>query len=193
MEAEKIKYSGLVVGDTITGEYYIKTGFIDCIQVMHNLLYSETLTLIENAAQAGVGVIVRSPLNSGLLSGYCTPETVFPDNDERSRYFSGEQFQERLAILYKIQEDIPVSNDNLLEFSLQYLISNKNVSVVLPGVSSLSQAERNISCGEKGEFYEQELQRIRIIVSRHIKGIKQNFQTLGNVEYYSNKQSRDKR
>jgi aryl-alcohol dehydrogenase-like predicted oxidoreductase len=189
----KIKYSGLVVGDAETGEFCIKTDFIDCIQVMHNLLYSETLTLIEHAARDGVGVIVRSPLNSGLLSGYYTSETVFPDNDERLRYFPGKQFQERLAALYKIQEDIPVSDDDLLEFSLQYLISNKNVSVVIPGASSLSQAERYISCGEKGELDEQEMQRIRIIVARHIKGLKQNFQTLGNVEYYSHKQSRKKR
>ena len=104
----KIRYAGVVVGATNTGYQFIKSGVVDCLQVMYNLLYQETEGLIERANQEGLGVIIRSPLHNGLLSGTYTIGQAFDPNDERAKYFSGPLFDQRLARLQKIQKDLKV-------------------------------------------------------------------------------------
>ncbi len=44
------------------------------------------------AAEAGVGIIARVPLASGLLSGKYTRDTVFADDDHRTYNRHGEAF-----------------------------------------------------------------------------------------------------
>lgn len=174
----KIKYAGVVVGDVDTGEICIMSGSVDCFQILYNLLYIETSALIEKAGQCGIGIIIRSPLNSGILSGAYTCKTTFPDNDERSQYFSRKEFHERLVVLGKIQGDLSISNENLLEFSLQYILSHRYVSVVIPGASTVAQAQRYIACGGRNLWNEGELRRIQEVVSRRVTQLAQKFQNI---------------
>ena len=48
--------------------------------------------MLPAASAAGVGILARVPLASGLLSGRYTLETTFPDNDHRSFNRHGEAF-----------------------------------------------------------------------------------------------------
>lgn len=173
----KIRYAGLVVGEEDTGLMAIRSGVVDCLQVLYNLLYAKTEDLIAYACKQGLGVIIRSPLNSGLLAGTYTPATTFPVHDDRSRYFTGRAFEERLAALYRIQKALNVENDVLLEFSLTFVLSNPSVSVVIPGASSVGQVERYVACSGKPSIGE--LKRVQVMetVAREMLGINQVFQT----------------
>ena len=167
----KIRYAGVVVGTTNTGYQFIKSGVVDCLQIMYNLLYQETEGLIEQANQAGLGVIIRSPLNNGLLSGTYTPQQNFDANDERAEYFSGPLFAQRLARLKNIQESLGVPNKSLLRFSIRFILSNKNISSVIPGFSKVSQIEQCLNIEENWlPFKPDELLRIQSTVSSHMKG-----------------------
>jgi aryl-alcohol dehydrogenase-like predicted oxidoreductase len=114
-------------------------------------------------------------LNSGLLSGAYTHETTFPHHDERSEYFSGRAFVERIETLQDIQRDLQVANATLLEYSLRYILSNPHVSVVIPGASTVGQLTRYIAAGEMPRFSESELAKIRDKVFRRMNSIGQVF------------------
>lgn len=173
----KIRYAGLVVGEEDTGFLTIRSGAVDCLQVLYNLLYSKTEDLIAQAHRAGMGVIVRSPLNSGFLAGAYTHATIFPANDERSLYFVGKVFEDRLNVLYRIQKALNVKDRTLLEFSLTFILSNPAVSVIVPGASSVAQVQRYIACSGRALLGKSELKQIKETVAREMIGVDQVFQT----------------
>ena len=65
----KIKYSGVIVGEIEAGYKCIASGVVDCLQIFYNLLYQDTEDLILEAHGEGLGILVRSPLNSGSING----------------------------------------------------------------------------------------------------------------------------
>lgn len=173
----KIRYAGLVVGEEDAGFLAVRSGAVDCLQVLYNLLYSKTEDLIAQARAAGLGVIVRSPLNSGLLAGTYTHATQFSANDERSLYFSGKAFEDRLNVLHRIQTALNVEDRTLLEFALTFILSNPTISVIVPGASSVAQVQRYIACSGRVLLSQSELKQIRDVVAREMTGVAQVFQT----------------
>ncbi len=173
----KIRYAGIVVGETSAGFLSVDSGTVDTLQVLYNLLYQDTYQLIRCAGERGLGVVVRSPLNSGVLSGTYTSSTVFPAGDERSQYFSGVSFQTRLSLLGEIQDALHVDNENLLEFSLRFVLSCPHVSVIIPGASSMGQAVRYAKCSDLPKFGESELEHIKSAVASRLSHRNQVFQS----------------
>ena len=174
----KIKYAGVVVGDNEAGLICVNSQRVDCVQILYNLLYQDTEKLILKAHHNGLGVIIRSPLNSGVLSGTYTYQQTFDPNDERSAYFSGPGFTRRLDILQKIKKDLSVSNNDLLEFSLKFILSNSQISLVIPAASRLCQIERYLKLSEEySKFSSKDLSEIKSVVLCHLKELGQQFQT----------------
>jgi len=173
----KIKYSGVVVGDIETGYQSIESGKVDCLQILYHLLYHETEELIQEASRKGLGVIIRSPLNSGLLTGTFAKNQTFGENDERSTYFSGPRFISRLNALEKIQRNLNIPNHELVEHSLRFILSNPNVSVIIPTASNTDQLMNYVNFSRKYIPYNQnQLSKIKSSVSKHMEEMSQAFQ-----------------
>ena len=163
-----IRYSGIIIGDIKTGYQSIESGEVDCLQVLYNLINQETYELIQEAWKKELGVIVRSPLNSGFLSGAYDYGQTFDPNDARSDFFSGLEFEKRLGLLKKVQKDLDISNKELSAVALKFVISNPYVSVVIPGPSKIDQINLCIKIGAQTNLFdEKELQRIKEVVSIH--------------------------
>jgi len=137
----KIKYSGVIVGGIEAGFQCIESGKVDCLQIFYNLLYQETESLISKARISGLGVLVRSPLNSGLLTGSYNKDTVFESNDARSTFFKGDEFSQRLQILNRIQKDLNISGDQLMEYSMRFVLSHQDGIIPIPATSKVSQID----------------------------------------------------
>jgi aryl-alcohol dehydrogenase-like predicted oxidoreductase len=168
----RCRYTGVIMGDINTGYQCIESGQVDCLQVLYHLLYQDTENLISEAKRKGLGIIVRSPLSSGLLTGNYTVKTKFDSNDSRSNYFSGVGFERRLKILHGIQKDLNISNQELMGFSLRFILSNPGVSVVVPAASNAEQVRRLVSIGEGSTpFSPDELVQIKNTVMRYIEGV----------------------
>jgi len=164
-----IRYAGVVVGEPETGFACLEAGVVDCIQVLYNLTYQTTEPLIAEAYRRGVGVIVRSPLNSGLLSGTVTPKTQFRDEDERSRYFRGAQFESRVTAIQAIAADLEVDpTSGLLELALRFIKSNSGVSTMIPGTSRRDQLLRYVGCAELPALTADEMTRVRAAVKHRM-------------------------
>jgi len=171
------RYCGVVIGGLETGDLCLAAESVDCIQVMYNLLYLDADDLISRAHDSEVGVIVRSPLNSGLLSGTYTANTTFDSEDERSRYLTGRVLGERLEVVDAVLDEIPLTTEHLLDFALRFILANSAVSVVIPGASTTAQLQSYIAASQGSAISERELTRIKDIIRRHAQGLGHSFQT----------------
>ena len=171
----KIKYSGVIVGEIEAGYKCIASGVVDCLQIFYNLLYQDTEDLILEAHGEGLGILVRSPLNSGLLTGVYKRDQVFDTNDARATFFAGEDFIQRLEVLRKIQKDLNISDSQIKEFSLRFILSNQCRTIAIPATSTTHQIEELINiANDPSRFSYSELENIKKVVSQYM--IHANFQ-----------------
>jgi aryl-alcohol dehydrogenase-like predicted oxidoreductase len=105
------------------------------------------------AKRRGVGVIVRVPLASGLLSGKYTRETTFAEDDHRNynrhgeafdvgETFSGVPYEAGLEAVERLRGLVP-AGQTLAQFALRWIIDQPGVSTVIPGARNASQASAN--------------------------------------------------
>ncbi len=165
----KIKYSGVIVGEVEAGYKCIESGEVDCLQIFYNLLYQDTEDLILEAHSKGLGILVRSPLNSGLLTGVYKKNQGFDSNDARSMFFSGDDFTQRLEILKKIQNDLDISGSQIKEYSIRFILSNRCGIMAIPATSTADQIEELINIvNDPSRFSSSELENIKIVVSQYM-------------------------
>ncbi|WP_425565622.1 aldo/keto reductase [Pilimelia columellifera] len=103
------------------------------------------------ALAAGVGVIARAPLASGLLSGGYDELTAFGDDDHRcvarrdelpGETFAGLDFHGALTAVRKLSAVVPPEL-TMTQFALRWIIDQPGVTAVIPGASSPQQARCN--------------------------------------------------
>lgn len=137
----KIRFSGISTGTDEEAMKLVLDKRIDALQIFYNLLYIKPNELfIEKAFDSGIGLIIRSPLSSGILTGRYDYNTKFAKEDDRSFFLYGETLISRVNIVNKIIEFFALnSNYNILHLSLNYLLSNNKISTIIPGVSKVSQ------------------------------------------------------
>ena len=105
------------------------------------------------AARRGVGIVVRVPLASGLLSGRYTRETAFAADDHRSfnrhgemfdvgETFAGVPFEAGLDAVEELRALVP-EDATLAQLALRWILMHDAVSTVIPGARSPEQARGN--------------------------------------------------
>ena len=141
----KIQYSGIVIGNKKNFNKIINSKEIDCFSVLFNLVNADEVNLIKKIKKNNKGLIVRSPLNSGILGGKINVKTKFDISDERSKYFYGENFKKKIYKIEKLKQILNIQNKDILKFSLDFILSNRSISTVLVGCSSINQLKKIIS------------------------------------------------
>jgi aryl-alcohol dehydrogenase-like predicted oxidoreductase len=124
------------------------------VQIILNAFRQKPLEqVLPAAAAAGVGILARVPLASGLLSGRYTHDTTFGADDHRTYNRHGESFDvgETFAGV-----DFDTGVDAAREFSalapagatpaqtaLRWIIDQPGVTAVIPGARNVDQARAN--------------------------------------------------
>ena len=114
--------------------------------------------LLAEAARRGVGVIVRVPLASGLLSGRYTRETTFGADDHRTfnrggeafdvgETFAGVPFEVGLDAVEELRPLVP-EGATLAQLALRWILMHPAVTTVIPGARSPEQARGNAAAAE---------------------------------------------
>jgi aryl-alcohol dehydrogenase-like predicted oxidoreductase len=109
--------------------------------------------VLPQAQRAGVGVIARVPLASGLLSGKYDETTQFSPSDHRNynrrgeafdvgETFSGVDFATGLEAVRRLAPLVP-GGVTMAQFALRWIIDQPGVSVVIPGARNPAQATAN--------------------------------------------------
>jgi aryl-alcohol dehydrogenase-like predicted oxidoreductase len=124
------------------------------VQIILNAFRLKPLAEVLPAARAaGVGIIARVPLASGLLSGKYTRETTFGADDHRNynrhgaafdvgETFSGVDYETGLEAVERLRPLVP-AGATLAQFALRWIIDQPGVSVVIPGARNAEQAHAN--------------------------------------------------
>ncbi len=124
------------------------------VQIILNAFRLKPLDeVLPRAQRAGVGVIARVPLASGLLSGHYDETTRFGADDHRTynrrgeafdvgETFSGVEFATGLRAVRQLAPMVPVGA-TMAQFALRWIIDQPGVSVVIPGARNPAQAQAN--------------------------------------------------
>ncbi|WP_328914876.1 MULTISPECIES: aldo/keto reductase [unclassified Streptomyces] len=131
------------------------------------------------AAEAGVGIIARVPLASGLLSGKYTRETVFAANDHRTynrhgeafdqgETFSGVEYDTGLEAAAEFAELAPEGATSA-QTALRWIIQQPGVTSVIPGARSVEQARANASAAALPPLPDTTLAAVRDLYDRRIR------------------------
>lgn len=132
---------------------------VTTVQIIFNMFRMRPREdFFQQAAERGVGVIVRVPLASGLLSGKYTRDTTFPEGDHRSFNRNGEAFDKGetfSGIPYDVGldavealRDVVPEGATMAQTALRWVLDHSAVSTVIPGASRIAQLEDNLGVSE---------------------------------------------
>ncbi|MGP3984551.1 aldo/keto reductase [Streptomyces sp. KR80] len=129
------------------------------VQLILNMVRLGPLDEVLPAArEAGVGIIARVPLASGLLSGRYDENTTFAADDHRTynrhgeafnigETFSGVDFTTGLEAVRRLAPLVP-PGVTMAQFALRWIIDQPGVSVVIPGARNPEQARGNAAAAD---------------------------------------------
>ena len=128
------------------------------VQIILNAFRLKPLDRVLPAAlAAGVGIIARVPLASGLLSGKYSSSTTFAADDHRNynrtgaafdvgETFSGVDFETGLAAVNDLTAALPAGT-SLPQAAIRWIIDQPGVTTVIPGARNPDQARGNAAAG----------------------------------------------
>lgn len=124
------------------------------LQILFNVFRQDAVeSLLPLAEKNNVGIIVRLPLASGLLSGKMSSHHQFDEHDHRSynkdgaafhvgETFNGIPFEKGVALVESLKTKLP-EGQNILDVSLRWILDQPQVSSIIAGASRSSQVVRN--------------------------------------------------
>ncbi|GAA3190514.1 aldo/keto reductase [Nonomuraea roseoviolacea] len=142
------------------------------VQIILNMLRLGPLEEVLPAARAaGVGVIARVPLASGLLSGRYDEHTTFAADDHRTynrrgeafdvgETFSGVDFATGLEAVRRLAPLVP-EGVTMAQFALRWIADQPGVSVVIPGARNPEQARANAAAAGLAPLPPESLRAVR--------------------------------
>ncbi|SDM06617.1 Predicted oxidoreductase [Halogranum gelatinilyticum] len=132
---------------------------VESVQIIFNPFRQRPSELFfREAARRDVGVIVRVPLASGLLTGKLDRDTEFPENDHRNynrdgdafdvgETFAGVPFEAGLDAVDELRPAVP-EGTTMAQFTLQWILSFDAVTTVIPGSTSPEHIEDNVAAAD---------------------------------------------
>ncbi|KAJ57560.1 aldo/keto reductase [Actibacterium mucosum KCTC 23349] len=129
------------------------------LQIIFNLYRQNAVwDLFDKAKAADVGIIVRLPLASGVLSGKFKPDQSFDASDHRNYNANGEMFSvgetfsgialpQAVASLDHIRPHVP-EGVSMADFALRWILDHDAVSSIIAGCSRPDQVTRNAAVSD---------------------------------------------
>ena len=154
------------------------------VQIIFNAFRHKPLEFVLPAArEAGVGIIARVPLASGLLSGRYTTSTTFAENDHRNynrggqkfdagETFSGVDYDQGVAAAQAFSElvwDRFRGDVTPAQAALAWIIQTDGVTTVIPGARSVEQVRANAAAADVEDLGPEFLQQVQTLYDREIR------------------------
>ena len=176
----KIRNLGVSVEKIESALKAIEYPNVTTVQIIFNIFRQRPAELFfKEAARRDVGIIVRVPLASGLLTGRYSKDTVFERDDHRffnrdgagfdkGETFSGVNFDLGLEAVDEIKALYP-GMANLAPVALQWILQFPEVSCIIPGASRVDQVHSNLSVYDLPDMTADQFDSLNEIYSRLIK------------------------
>ena len=185
-EFERMKEEGKILNLGVSVEKVeeaikaIEFDNVTTVQIIYNIFRQRPHEqFFAMAGAKNVGLIIRVPLASGLLSGKFTTDTRFAPGDhrffnrngmmfDRGETFSGVPYETGLKVVSRLRElfgpDIPLSH-----VALRWILMREEVSCIIPGASSPDQVRTNTDAAALPHLTEDQVRAISRIYEEDIK------------------------
>jgi aryl-alcohol dehydrogenase-like predicted oxidoreductase len=140
---------------------------ISCLQTVYNILEQDPAREFMRAAEHhNIGIMVRVPDASGVLTGKVGIDAQFDKNDHRS--FRKQEFI--IESMHKIENMKPIANSkgwSIAELAIKFILSQRQVSVVLPTMVSIEEIEEFASLSDGNYLNGSELAQMEEMYERN--------------------------
>jgi aryl-alcohol dehydrogenase-like predicted oxidoreductase len=180
VEEERIAAYGVSVETCEEALTAIARPGVASVQIILNPFRMKPLREVLPAAQeAGVGIIARVPLASGLLSGKYTKDTVFAADDHRTynrhgeafdagETFSGVDFDTGVDAAREFAALLP-SGATPAAGALRWIVQQPGVTTVIPGARNAAQAVGNAAAADLDPLPDETVRAIADLYDRRIR------------------------
>ncbi|MDP5045309.1 MAG: aldo/keto reductase, partial [Leeuwenhoekiella sp.] len=176
----KIANLGVSVEKVEEGLKAMQYDNVTTVQIIFNLFRQRPAELFFSEAEKNnIGVIVRVPLASGLLTGKFDTNTSFDKEDHRNfnrngeafdkgETFSGVNFENGLKAVKELKS-IFSDAENLAPIALQWILNHPTVSTVIPGASKAEHLQSNLSIYNREKLSSDQIKKMNAIYKEYIK------------------------
>jgi aryl-alcohol dehydrogenase-like predicted oxidoreductase len=183
---EKLKKEGKILNLGVSVEKVeealkaIEYPNVTTIQIIFNMFRQRPAELFfKEAKKRNVGIIVRVPLASGLLTGTFNKNTEFSPGDHRNfnrngaafdqgETFSGIDYETGLESVNELRNIFPNSL-NMAPVALKWILMFDEVSCIIPGASKPEQVGLNLQALNLQDLNKDQLEGVNSIYAKNIK------------------------
>ncbi|QKE74480.1 aldo/keto reductase [Arthrobacter citreus] len=181
----KIRHYGVSVETVEEGLICLENPNVKSLQIIFNIFRQKPLAdLLPEAYKKGVGILVRLPLASGLLSGKYKADHIFEEDDHRNfnengvafnigETFAGLGFKKGVELANRINW-ITKGRSTMASAALRWILDQKEITCVIPGFRNQNQVNENLEAMNIQSFSKAELDQLELFyqknVSEFIKG-----------------------
>jgi aryl-alcohol dehydrogenase-like predicted oxidoreductase len=124
---------------------YVDSGRIDAIQLIYSVFRQMNAESIAYAKNNGVGIVARTVMESGFLTGSYRPGDAFADNDHRRRW-QGAHLDELLAEAVRLSSTaVRPPYSSLAQVAIRFALAQEGVSTVIAGAKRVEQMRANLA------------------------------------------------
>jgi aryl-alcohol dehydrogenase-like predicted oxidoreductase len=175
----KIRHYGVSVETVEEGLICLDNPNVKSLQVIFNLFRQRPLeVLLPEAYKKGVGILVRLPLASGLLTGKYTLDHVFEEDDHRKfnengasfnvgETFAGLGFKKGVELSDQLKW-IADGRESMASAALRWIIDQKEVTCIIPGFRNETQVAENIKAINTKPFSPEEQTRLQVFYQEKV-------------------------
>ncbi len=176
----KIRNLGVSVEKVEEAMKAIEYENVTTIQIIFNMFRMKPAEIFfQRAKEKNVGIIVRVPLASGLLTGKFNKQTSFKKGDHRNfnrhgeafdkgETFSGVPYEMGIEAVENLKALFP-NVKNLAPLALKWILQFDEVSCIIPGASDIDQVHSNLTTSDIPALTEDQNTKIVQIYDEFIK------------------------
>ncbi|MBN1599262.1 MAG: aldo/keto reductase [Bacteroidales bacterium] len=183
---EKLKIEGKILNLGVSVESVnealkaIEFDNVATIQIIFNMFRQKPAEVFFKEAQKrNVGIIIRVPLASGLLTGTYSMKTQFGNEDHRTfnrngeafdkgETFSGIDYETGLKAVEELKKLFP-NYKNLAPVALKWILMFTEVSCIIPGTSRTEQVISNLKTTDIANLTAEQIQKVNEIYDTYIR------------------------
>ncbi len=180
VKKKKIRFYGVSVEKVEEALKAIEYPNVSTIQIIFNMFRQRPMELLfREAKKRNIGIIVRVPLASGLLTGKFSIFSRFPKNDHRNfnrhgevfdqgETFAGVDFYKGLSAVRKIKS-LKGKDYTMAQFALKWILMQDAVSTVIVGGKTPLQIKENAASSDLPKLSEANMKAIKHIYDTYVK------------------------
>ena len=152
----KVRFFGISVKSPKDGLLVEKNRIFKTIQFNYNIadLRAREINLFEICRNNKMGIIARTPLAFGYLTGKYNSETKLSKGDHRIKWSKKQINQWATTIPNAKKNNIIHGKQSDAQLAIRFCLSEDNISTVIPGMLTEKEVEENTKSSDMGKLNE---------------------------------------